>query len=54
MIDYSLETALWHRRIDDIQQALRDKRYATALAKIADMQASLVRVDAWVQDKVGP
>ena len=51
MIDYSLETASWIRRVHEIQEALRLKRYATALAKIADLQASLVRVDAWVQDE---
>ena len=33
----------------EIQDALRLKRYATALAKIADLQASLIQVDAWVQ-----
>ena len=51
MIDYSFETASWIRRVQEIQEALRLKHYATALAKIADLQASLVRVDAWVQDE---
>jgi hypothetical protein len=51
MIDYSLETATWLRRVQEIQGALRDKRFATALAKIADLQGSLVRVDAWVQER---
>ena len=51
MTDYSISTASWHRRVEEIQQALRDKHYATALAKIADLQASLIQVDAWVQEQ---
>lgn len=48
--DYSLHTASWHRRVDEIQDALRLKKYATVLAKLAELQASLVQVDAIVQD----
>ena len=51
MTDYSMYTASWHARVVEIQDALRLKRYATALAKIADLQASLIQVDAWVQEQ---
>ena len=52
MIDYSNETAVWDLKIRDIKDALRDRKYATALSRIAEMQASLISVDMWVQERL--
>ena len=54
MTDYSMHTASWHRRVDEIQDALRQGRYATALAKLADLQASIIEVDMIAQDMIPP
>jgi hypothetical protein len=53
MNDYSEETAWWASKVAEIQSSLRGGRWAEAHAKIEEMQASMVKVAGWLDERHG-
>lgn len=51
MNDYSEQTSTWAYRVTLIQGLLADKKWAEAQAKLEQLQASLVSVVGWVEER---